>query len=155
VVKAKPSTAHRPPYGRPTLLLRACIFYALGGERRESAYDEYKLRGPVHKKKYTHTRTCAHVCNPMRSLEKKSGVVFSNSAREYKNRLQHGSMQYRSSRSRKGHHSAITCFSAFRPSLDRICLAHASGGVLFKGLDSWSGRGLSQKLLSWVLAENS
>jgi hypothetical protein len=34
--------SHRPPQGRPTLLLRACIFYALGGEWYEPA-DEAKL----------------------------------------------------------------------------------------------------------------
>jgi hypothetical protein len=56
---------HRPPKGRPTPPLHACIFYALGGEWYESA-DEAKLRGMC-KDKPTH-------------------VQF-NGARETKNRL--------------------------------------------------------------------
>ena len=42
VVKAKPS----PAQGRPTLLLRACTIYALGGEWREPAAED-KLCVPV------------------------------------------------------------------------------------------------------------
>ena len=52
------------PQGRPTLLLRACTIYALGGEWREPA-AEYKLCVPVPRQ--AHTRTRAYVCNLMRS----------------------------------------------------------------------------------------
>jgi hypothetical protein len=60
VVKAKPA----PPQGRPTLLLRACTIYALGGEWREPAVED-NLCVPVLRQ--AHTRTHAYVCNPMRS----------------------------------------------------------------------------------------
>ena len=56
--------SHRPPQGRPTLLLRACTIYALGGEWREPA-AEGKLCVSVPRQ--AHTRTRAYVCNPMRS----------------------------------------------------------------------------------------
>jgi len=56
--------SHRPPQGRPTLLLRACTIYALGGEWREPAAED-KLCVPVPRQ--AHTRTRAYVCNPMRS----------------------------------------------------------------------------------------
>jgi len=56
--------SHRPPQGRPTLLLRACTIYALGGEWREPAAED-KLC--VHVPRQAHTRTHAYVCNPMRS----------------------------------------------------------------------------------------
>ena len=46
---------YRTPQGRPNPLLRACIFYALGGEWCESA-DEVKLRRG-HVQKQAHTRT--------------------------------------------------------------------------------------------------
>ena len=46
--------SHHPPQGRPTPLLRACIFYALSGEWYESAY-EAKLR--EHVQRQAHTRT--------------------------------------------------------------------------------------------------
>jgi hypothetical protein len=52
------------PHGRPTLLLRACTIYALGGECREPAAED-KLCVPVPRQ--AHTRTHAYVCNPMRS----------------------------------------------------------------------------------------
>jgi hypothetical protein len=53
--------SHRPPRGRPTLLLRVFIFYALGGERRESA-DEEKLRGLVtNTSSHTHTIASAQL----------------------------------------------------------------------------------------------
>jgi hypothetical protein len=55
---------HRPPQGRPTLLLRACTIYALGGELREPAAED-KLCVPVPRQAHTRTRAC--VCNPMRS----------------------------------------------------------------------------------------
>jgi hypothetical protein len=56
--------SHRPPQGQPTLLLRACTIYALGGEWREPAAED-KLCVPVLRQ--AHTRTCTYVCNPMRS----------------------------------------------------------------------------------------
>ena len=47
------------PRGRPTLLLRACTIYALGGERREPAAED-KLCVPVPRQAHTaHVRTCA------------------------------------------------------------------------------------------------
>ena len=46
--------SHRPPQRRPTLLLRACIYCAQGGEWYEPA-DEAKLRG--HVQRQAHTRT--------------------------------------------------------------------------------------------------
>ena len=46
--------SHRPPQRRPTLLLRACIYCALGGEWYESA-DEAKLR--EHVQRQAHART--------------------------------------------------------------------------------------------------
>jgi hypothetical protein len=49
---------------RPTLLLRACTIYALGGEWREPAAED-KLCVPVSRQ--ARTRTHAYVCNPMRS----------------------------------------------------------------------------------------
>ena len=52
------------PQGRPTLLLRACTIYALGGEWREPAAED-KLCVPVPRQ--AHTRTRAYVCNLMRS----------------------------------------------------------------------------------------
>jgi hypothetical protein len=66
--------SHRPPQGRPTLLLRACTIYALGGERREPAAED-NLSVPVPRQALTRTR--AYVCNPMRSpgeeIPKKAG----------------------------------------------------------------------------------
>ena len=56
--------SHRPPLRRPTLLLRACTIYALGGEWREPATED-KLCVPVQRQ--AHTRTRAYVCKPMRS----------------------------------------------------------------------------------------
>ena len=56
--------SHRPPQRRPTLLLRACTIYALGGEWREPAAED-KLCVPVPRQ--AHTRTRAYVCNLMRS----------------------------------------------------------------------------------------
>jgi hypothetical protein len=51
------------PQGRPTLLLRACTIYALGGEWREPAAED-KLCVPVwcryqDKLTHAHVRTCA------------------------------------------------------------------------------------------------
>ena len=57
-----PRPSHRPPQGRPALLLRACTIYALGGEWREPA-AEGKLC--VHVPRQAHTRTRACACNPM------------------------------------------------------------------------------------------
>jgi hypothetical protein len=56
--------SHRPPQRRPTLLLRACTIYALGGEWREPVAED-KLCVPVQRQ--AHTRTRAYVCKPMRS----------------------------------------------------------------------------------------
>jgi hypothetical protein len=56
VAKAKPS----PPQRRPTLLLRACIYCALVGERRQVAADgtkKTKEEKENKKKKSPHART--------------------------------------------------------------------------------------------------
>ena len=55
--------SHRPPQGRPTLLLRACTIYALGGEWREPAAED-KLCVPVPRQAHTRTRAYVKIVQP-------------------------------------------------------------------------------------------